>query len=547
MNLKSDPDVVLSAFVNISDSGTPRKSQIREFLKTYFEGPNMEFEKWTPTDYLESSAFLAGVKDEELRKFGKALCKKWQLLGRKIKQDVKINPDRYSLIYLDHPFIVPGGRFRETYYWDSYWVIKGLLVCEMKATVKGMLENFISLVKRYGMVPNGNRIYYTRRSQPPFLIPMVDLYIEATNDIDFLRESIPYLADEYKFWMTNRSVKYNVGNNQEFVLNRYAAPITKPRPESYTEDISTKNKQSRVSPSEMYQNLASAAESGWDFSSRWFSQEFQDETSDETRWLSYTDTTDVIPVDLNSILCWNEMLMAKFYNSLGEQNASMHYRQQQKARQDAMMSLFWDQEKGVWFDLSLAAKSKRQRFFPSNVFPLFVGCYDKGNSKLESQVLAYLKDKNVIDFASGVPSSLLQTGQQWDFPNAWPPLQDILISALTDGDLPEGRQVGLELASRWIQSNYIGWNRTHNMFEKYVVTSMGSRGSGGEYDVQDGFGWTNGVILDFLERFGQNLTLDYTTSNGNGSHLPPRLVLTTVLLTITLFCFSYFITKHMML
>ena len=79
------------------------------------------------------------------------------------------------------------------------------------------------------MIPNGNRIYYTRRSQPPFLIPMFNLYIEATNDVDFLNKSIPYLADEYNFWMTNRSVKYSHENSKEFVLNRYAAPITKPR------------------------------------------------------------------------------------------------------------------------------------------------------------------------------------------------------------------------------------------------------------------------------------------------------------------------------
>lgn len=77
---------------------------------------------------------------------------------------------------------------------------------------------------RYDMVPNGNRIYYTRRSQPPLLIPMVDLYFGATNDTDFLEKNIEFLAKEYKFWMTNRSISID-----DHLLNRYAAPTTEPR------------------------------------------------------------------------------------------------------------------------------------------------------------------------------------------------------------------------------------------------------------------------------------------------------------------------------
>lgn len=512
MNLKYKPDIVLPAFKNLSSAGTPKKAQLREFLQMYFEGPDTEFEKWIPTDFNKSPAFLAKVKDENLQKFGKAMCEKWKHLGRKIRQDVKDNQDRYSLIYLDHPFIVPGGRFRETYYWDSYWVIRGLLVCGMEDTAKGMLENFISLVQRYGMVPNGNRLYYTRRSQPPFLIPMVELYIKATNDVNFLRKNILYLAEEYKFWMRNRSVLYIDDGLGRTTLNRFSAPITLPRPESFKEDISTQ-KMSKVSASKMYQNLASAAESGWDFSSRWFSEDFQDNTSDHTKWLKYTDTTDVVPVDLNSILCWNEMLMAKFYDLIGERKASLYYKQLHESRQDTMMKLFWDQQRGVWFDLSLKTKRRRDRFFPSNVFPLFAGCYSGNKTRIEEQVLNYLQRRKVLSYQSGVPTSLLSTGQQWDFPNAWPPLQHILVIALTSGHLEKSRKAGFKLASNWVQSNYIGWRKTGSMFEKYVVTAMGSRGSGGEYNVQEGFGWTNGVILDFLERFGQNLTLDIDSSN----------------------------------
>ncbi|MPC88738.1 Trehalase [Portunus trituberculatus] len=111
----------------------------------------------------------------------------WKQLGRKISTTVKDNPEKHSQIYVPNPVIVPGGRFREFYYWDSYWTIEGLLLSGMNHTVKGMLENFLMMVKTYGMVPNGGRIYYTRRSQPPYLIPMFKLYMDHHFDQDFLR------------------------------------------------------------------------------------------------------------------------------------------------------------------------------------------------------------------------------------------------------------------------------------------------------------------------------------------------------------------------
>ena len=104
---------------------------------------------------------------------------RWKDLGRKVISDVKENPDKYSLIYMKKPFIVPGGRFREVYYWDSYWTILGLLVSGMEETVKGMLENFADLINKYGLIPNGNRVYYTKRSQPPLYIAMVEEYYKV--------------------------------------------------------------------------------------------------------------------------------------------------------------------------------------------------------------------------------------------------------------------------------------------------------------------------------------------------------------------------------
>ena len=125
-----------------------------------------------------------------------------------------------------------GGRFVEFYYWDTYWIIQGLLLSEMYDTTRGMLENFLSMVDTYGFVPNGGRVYYTKRSQPPLLIPMVYSYVTVTGNIPFLKNNINLLEKEFEFWMTNQTVTVNKDGN-EYKLARYYTASQGPRPESY--------------------------------------------------------------------------------------------------------------------------------------------------------------------------------------------------------------------------------------------------------------------------------------------------------------------------
>ncbi|XP_052783364.1 trehalase-like [Mya arenaria] len=513
MSLKANPDEVLTAFNNLNDTSRSDPAQLRQFVSRYFEDPDTEFETWVSMDYVKNPTFLSEVEDKDYNAFGKDLCGIWKHLGRKIKADVRTNQTRYSLIYLDKPFIVPGGRFRETYYWDSYWVIKGLLTCGMNTTVKGMLENFVNLVSTYGKIPNGNRIYYTERSQPPLFIPMVDMYLKATGDLEFVRENIDVIEREYLFWIHYRSVDLQVGG-KKVQLNRFATLIDKPRPESYREDIETAQiAAARGRPaSDVYISLASAAESGWDFSSRWFSREYN-ETSNKSLWLSYIDTTDVIPVDLNSILCWNEKILSDLFHQLGNGYSGnfTNYKRKHEARQQHIQDVFWDSERGQWFDYWLSLKEHRTSFYPSNLFPMFVGCFNESDDT-GYRAIKYLQDNNLLEYKSGVPTSLVETGQQWDFPNAWPPMIDVVITSLERRGTSQARDLALQLANQWIESNYQGYTRTHHMFEKYVVTDVGSRGSGGEYDVQEGFGWTNGVVLDLLKRYGKDLRRSDSTS-----------------------------------
>jgi alpha,alpha-trehalase len=102
----------------------------------------------------------------------------------------------------------------------------------MRDTVRGMLENFLGMVRQYGFVPNGGRIYYTRRSQPPLLIPMVKSYMDAPKDIEFLKKNIDAIEEEFQYWIKNHTVLV-VKDGIGYTLARYSAPSSGPRPESY--------------------------------------------------------------------------------------------------------------------------------------------------------------------------------------------------------------------------------------------------------------------------------------------------------------------------
>lgn len=515
MSLKQSPEEVLSAFNNLSKPIS--EAQGRKFVGDHFSGPGDEFQPWKPTDLPRMPAIMNHIKDPLLRGFAWDLCRTWKDLGRKIKSDVKLNPDRYSLVYLPNPFIVPGGRFRETYYWDTYWVVKGLLLCEMTDTVKGMLENFAFMIERFGFIPNGGRVYYSRRSQPPFFIPMMYDYYKATKNLTFVQSHLPAMEAEYAFWMTNRSVSVQRGDVTH-ILNRYASSVNSPRPESYSEDLKTASSTNNSSARrQLYQNLVSAAESGWDFSSRWFSR---DPGTNLT--LDTTRTTNILPVDLNSVLCMNEHILSELFNKTGNQEKGKNYSKNWQRRQTAIFNVLWNPTKRVWQDLDIAANSHRDYFYASNILPLFALCKGKNETQTENSVLTYLQNLGVLKFAGGFPTSLDTTGQQWDLPNGWPPLQHMTIWGMSQSQNQQLKAEAFSLANKSIVSNWIAWNRSRNMYEKYSTNISGEGGSGGEYGVQEGFGWSNGVVLELLSMYGDRLSVSPQCHHTSSAHAASR-------------------------
>ncbi|CAH0564209.1 unnamed protein product [Brassicogethes aeneus] len=500
MSLKNSPEETLTVFNNLmkNTSNEPTHKQLTDFVEENFE-TGSELEEWTPSDYTETPMFLERInsKDGDIKEFAQDLVKIWPTLGRKVSSKVSENPEKYSLIAMPNGFIIPGGRFKEIYYWDTYWIIKGLLLSDMKTTVKGILENFLSFVEKYGFIPNGSRVYYLNRSQPPLLSWMVMEYIKATNDLEWLKTNIHTLERELNYWIKNKTVNIDY-NGEKIMLAHYAVDSDTPRPESYLEDSRTcAYQQEGNARKNCYQDLKSGAESGWDFSTRWI---FQDDTKKTN--LSDIKTRRNIPVDLNAFLQRAFADLGELYKKIGNYKKSKEWRNYASLWNRNINTVLYDEKDGIWYDYDNVKGVLKKGFYPSNFAPLFSMSYDFERSEiLGDRAAEYFERMNVTKYSGGIPTSLILSGEQWDLPNAWPPTQDMVVTGLHKTKSKKAQSLAELLATRWIRSNQMGFKQSGEMFEKYDAEIPGQFGGGGEYVVQSGFGWTNGVVLSFIDEF----------------------------------------------
>lgn len=504
MKIRNNETETLNAFQALLNqtNNNPSNEQVLAFVNEHFDSTS-ELEMWTPTDYTTDPKFLSGIRDESLREFGKNINAIWPHLGRKVKSFVFEQPNLFSLIPVSHGFIIPGGRFTELYYWDAYWIVEGLLISGMQDTVKGMIENLIQLLKQLGHIPNGSRWYYQERSQPPLLTAMMSLYIRDTDDKKFLEDNIDALEEELKYWLDTQIVTFDKGDSS-YTLLRYYAPSAGPRPESYYEDYTSAQAfDTEDRQKEFYVDIKSAAESGWDFSSRWFIAQDGSNTGN----LTSIHTKDIIPVDLNSIFANALQNVAFFQALLHNPRRAAHWAYIAKQWRSSIKEVLWNNEDGVWYDYDMSNEQHRKYFYPSNVAPLWMGVVDKAFIKENApRIQEYLRLSKGLDYPGGIPSSLVKSGEQWDFPNAWPPLVSIVVNALEALGTEEANDMAFEVAQNWVRACHKGFEENKQMFEKYDAEIPGRVGGGGEYTVQDGFGWSNGVVLEFLAKYGRSLT-----------------------------------------
>lgn len=359
---------------------------------------------------------------------------------------------------MKNPVIVPGGRFREFYYWDSYWIIRGLLYSEMYETAKGMLENFLSIIDRFGFIPNGGRLYYSERSQPPLLTGMIKSYVDVTNDIAFMTTAAPILERELYFFLNNHMV-----NVKGHALAIYGDKSSGPRPESYIEDYElAKHLPTEEEREDLYSELKAGAESGMDFSSRWFIKNGTNEGG-----LVDIKCRSIVPVELNAILFWNAKILAEFYIKASNPKKAAEFETKAQELYTAVQAVLWNEEIGTWLDYDMINEKPRNYFVPTNLSPLWVGCFNTNDKPhIAAKTLEYVKNTGIDLFPGGVPNTLMQSGEQWDYPNVWPPMQYIAVEAMLALGDKKADELALSWTSRWVQSNFLAYKETRAMYEK---------------------------------------------------------------------------------
>ncbi|WP_132052400.1 alpha,alpha-trehalase TreA [Pseudocnuella soli] len=458
---KRDPAAIVADYRRIKANPAIRFS-LELFVQENFHVPS------TPTSGYKSTEPDVAQHLKEL----------WTVLKRGNDSAVRGS----SLLPLPHPYIVPGGRFREIYYWDSYFTMLGLRESGEGDMIEHMVRNFAYLINTYGHIPNGNRSYYLSRSQPPFFALMVRMLAGIKGDAVYT-EMLPALQGEWDYWMDKTApTKHVVRMPDGSLLNRYYDQLDKPRQESYAEDVATAKEAGNKKG--IYRHLRSGAESGWDFSSRWFA---------DGQNISTIQTTNIIPVDLNALLFALEETLALAYEQNGDAAKAQRYRDAAAARKKAINKYCWSVAMGWYTDYNITTFRHTRTWTLAGLVPFFLNVAPQNHIYIAAQNTRqrFLKPGGLI-------TTDQRTGQQWDAPNGWAPLQWMAIVGFENYAQP---QLARTIAERWLQLNTDVYKRTGKMMEKYNVVETNLEAGGGEYPSQDGFGWTNGVLMAIIAKY----------------------------------------------
>jgi len=443
---------------------------LKAFVEAHFTLPSEVAGAPSPSDRVSIVAHIDGL---------------WDALTR----TTTAAPPYSSLLAMPEPYVVPGGRFREMYYWDSYFTMLGLATSGRHDLVNGMVRDFAYLIDTYGHVPNGARTYYLSRSQPPFFFAMAGLVSPADPGRAFATY-LPQLRREYAFWMEGEhglrpgaSHRHVVALPDGSILNRFWDDRDSPRDESYREDTELARTSHRPAP-QLFRDIRAAAESGWDFGSRWFAD-------GQTR--ATLDTTEIVPVDLNSLLFGLENAIRTGCERRGDKACALEFERRAAARRRSIDHYLWDAAEGAYLDYRWTTKTRMPLVSAATLYPLFVSLASKPQAAAVGSITA----RELLK-AGGIVTTTRETDQQWDSPNGWAPLQWIAVSGLRDyGAAP----LAAAIACRWMANVNDVYRQSGKLVEKYDVVTTGRSGGGGEYPLQDGFGWTNGVMRKLIELY----------------------------------------------
>jgi alpha,alpha-trehalase len=498
---------------------------VRVWYAAHFDAPGSDLTPCALPDFSPAPPF--SLRSPSLQTWMAALHGEWPLLARCVSPSARLEPERHTLEWAPHPLVVPGGRFRESYLWDTHWIVQGLLRSGLLTTAGGVVRNLLHAIDAHGFAPNGGRSYYASRSQPPLASSIVWSYVRASGDVGLLAEALPRLERDYAWWMAHRAVALPGGA----LLNRYAAVAAAPRAEAWKEDAAAAVGLPPPAAAALWGEIAAAAESGFDFSSRWLRP--------PARGVGDTATSSVVPADLNAFLYIVERHLSEAAATLaaragaegaggtggagggaggggGARGAALAaaaaaYAAAAQRREAAMEALMYDAEAAQWRDIILlpaaagAGRPPARATEPSitNWFPLWAGMgggegaagaagwgdsahrpayfapvIDGGfrapDAPRAAAIAAALAASPLLGAGGAMTTLRRDTGLQWDAPNAWPPVQDILVEGLLATGAPGAVALAGDLARRWLVSTGAAYRATGMMHEKMDGSLVGA-------------------------------------------------------------------------
>lgn len=371
--------------------------------------------------------------------------------------------DDESLLGLPKPYLVPSYRektgfdYNELYYWDSYFMVQGLLDKDNKALVMGILDDLMALFERFKVIPNASRTYLTGRSQPPFLTTFIfDVYQTYNPGDKWLKQAIDVAKAEYStVWM---GIKKPNERQVHKGLSRYY-------------DIN-------------YLHDLAEAESGWDMTPRF-----------DRKALNF------LPVDLNALLYKYEMDFARAARIFGDMREAARWEDLAAQRKKALDKLMWDRIRGLYYDYNYVKKKRGSVSSLATFFPMWAGMVDEKQAESLVKALRRFEHKGGLATTDALPLGQFVLGSmptQWAYPNGWAPLQFIVVKALERyGYHDDARRI----ANKWLKNN-LNWYKENGVFlEKYNVVSPDKPPVKGVYPSQTGFGWTNAVFERFCQDY----------------------------------------------
>lgn len=434
-----------------------------------------------------------------------------QLELRVLPADVVANPQldgglsNQGLLYLPEPYVVPGGRFNEMYGWDSYFINLGLLASGKTQKARQMVDNHLYQVEHYGRVLNANRTYYLTRSQPPFLATMVADVFALTKDKEWAEKALPALISTYRFWTSEPHLCPETGLSRYYDLGEGPAPevLASEKDESglthydriklefrnYLELGEEEQLERLGYPLSLYYDASADELTPLFFKGDRSMRESGYDPSDRFGRFN-VDVIHYNPVDLNSLLYLYENEMGRLLLRLGRERGAKDWFLLAEERKQLMQQYLWDEESGLFLDYNFRTQTRRDYPFATAYFPLWTGW-----ATPEQAGRLYANASHFIE-PGGVVTSTRRTGNQWDAPFGWAPLQLVAVSGLERyGYHEQAAQIAKSFVSL-VEQEYQAWG---TIVEKYDVLRRSSKVSEdiefGYSSNEIGFGWTNACYL----------------------------------------------------